>query len=142
VPLNGFESNGDAVEPSDGLVLRHMTDTQISDAIGHLAVPRRWGGAGVNAVRVFRLDQWALTRTRAYQVAVGHGGAQPPAPAAFPSLEEPAARLVMALRIVCGGSVVTTRAMFGQDGREFPLVLGTSAMGTRSTAPTMSGPRC
>jgi hypothetical protein len=124
--LNGFESNESVILLPDGLVLQRMSDTQMSAAIDHLAVPRMSGGS-VNAARVSRFDQWALMTARAYPVADGRPIARPQPPA-FPTLYEPATVLITALRIVCGGSAVTTRSMFAQDHTEFPIVLGTSAM--------------
>lgn len=123
--LNGFESNESAILLPDGLVLQRMSDTQMSAAINHLAVPRMFGG-GVNGARVSRFDQWALMTTRAYPVADGRHIASPQ-PAAFPTLYDPAVALVTALRIVCGGSVVSTRSMFAQIDTEFPIALGASA---------------
>jgi hypothetical protein len=102
-----------------------MTDTQMSAAINTLAVPRMPGGA-VNNARVSHLDQWALTTARTYPVQIGNSAATEAA--AFPLLDEPASRLVSALRIVCGGSVVTTRSMFAQADDEFPIVQGYNAM--------------
>lgn len=110
----------------DGLVLQRMSDTQMSAAIDHLAVPRMSGGS-VNGARVSRFDQWALVTARSYPVADG-GPIAAPQPPAFPTLYEPANTLITALRIVCGGSVVVTRSMFAQADDEFPIVQGVSAM--------------
>lgn len=130
LPLNGFDSTEDMVALPDRVTLRRMSDAQMSNAIDQLAAPRQWGGGGGNSVRVSRYDQWALVTSQAYLVAVGPGDdAQPPKAAAFPTLFEPGTRLVTALRIVCGGSVVATRPMFAQDDSEFPLVLNTQTMG-------------
>lgn len=56
LPLNGFESNEDVIPLPDGLVLRRMSDRQMSAAIDQLAVPHMTGGS-VNGVRVSRFDQ-------------------------------------------------------------------------------------
>jgi hypothetical protein len=125
LPLNGFESSETVVLLPDGLVLQRMSDAQMSAAINLLAVPRMSGGS-VNSARVSRFDQWALMTEQAYAVADGHPIAAPQA-AAFPTLYEPGRLLTTALRIVCGGSVVTTRSMFAQADDEFPIVLGVSA---------------
>lgn len=45
----------------------------------------------------------------------------------FPSLEDAASRLVTALRIVCGGSAVTTRPIRAQHDDDFPPTIGESA---------------
>lgn len=124
--LNGFESNESVILLPDGLVLQRMSDTQMSAAIDHLAVPRMSGGS-VNGARVSRFDQWALMTARAYPVADGRP-IDNPRPPAFPTLYEPAIALITALRIVCGGSVVSTRSMFAQAHTEFPIVLGASAV--------------
>jgi hypothetical protein len=121
LPLNGFDSNEDVILLPDGLVLRRMTDRQMGAAIDQLAVPRMVGGS-VNGVRISRFDQWALTSARAYPVVARHGDSQAPTAPAFPTLDGPARRLVTALRLVCGGSVVTTRSMLAQSDDEFPIV--------------------
>ena len=122
--LNGFDCTLCPVELGDGLVLQRMSDSQISMAINSLAVPRG-DGSGVNSAIVSRFDQWALMRLREYPVRVGYrsdaeaiaaGGAM------APNLDEPAERLVAALRVVCGGSVVTTRTIYAQADDEFPFV--------------------
>jgi hypothetical protein len=98
-----------------------MTDTQLSAAINSNAVPRMDGGA-VNNARVHRYDQWALMTAHEYPVVAGdHQGSTSQAPL-LPVLDEPAARLVTGLRLVCGGSVVATRSMSAQADDEFPFV--------------------
>jgi hypothetical protein len=121
LPLNGFESNEDVILLPDGLALRRMGDRQMGAAIDQLAVPRLVGGS-VNGVRISRFDQWALTIARAYPVVAGHADLQAPTAPAFPTLDGPARRVVTALRLVCGGSVVTTRPMLAQSDDEFPIV--------------------
>ncbi|MFY1696085.1 hypothetical protein [Solwaraspora sp. WMMA2101] len=121
LPLNGFDSNEVVILLPDGLVLRRMTDRQMGFAIDQLAVPRMVGGS-VNSVRISRFDQWALTITRTYPVVAGHGDHQAPAAPAFPTLDGSARRVVTALRLVCGGSVVATRPLLAQSDDEFPIV--------------------
>lgn len=125
--FNGFESTEDRLWLPDGLVLQRMTDTQLSTAINSNAVPRMDGGA-VNSARVHRYDQWALMTTHEFPVAAGDQQVATPQPLAFPMLDEPAERLVTALRLVCGGSVVATRSMYEQADTEFPFVSGGSAV--------------
>lgn len=122
LPLNGFDSNEDVILLPDGLVLQRMTDRQMGAAIDQLAVPRMAGGS-VNSVRISRFDQWALTITRTYPVVAGHADQQqaPTAPA-FPTLGGPARRMVTALRLVYGGSVVITLPMLAQADDEFPII--------------------
>jgi hypothetical protein len=127
VPLNGFTCTEELVGLPDGLMLRPMTDLEMSAAIDHLAVPRMSGGT-VNSAHVSRFHQWALAQTTTHPVVAGHNPPEPATPSAFPALQEKAARLVTALRIVCGGSVVASRSMYAQASGEFPIVSGTSAI--------------
>lgn len=124
LPLNGFISSFEEVELSDDLVLRPMPDWQMSAAIRVLAVPAEFGG-GPNSVDVSRLNQWALTAERSYPVCSDKQG-MPERPIAppFPSLEDAASRLVRALRIVCGGSAVTTRSIRAQHDDDFAPTIG------------------
>jgi hypothetical protein len=70
-----------------------------------------------------------LTSERAHPIVSYKLGmpAQPVAPP-FPSLTDPADRLVAALRLVCAGSVVATRAIRRQHDDDFPLIPGTRAV--------------
>jgi hypothetical protein len=112
---------------ADGVVLRPMTDRQVSRAIQVLAVPAEFSG-GPNSVQVSRFHQWAVMRDQGYPVRSYKQGMleQPQAPD-FPRLEEPAQRLVTALRIVCGGSVVATRPIHAQHDDDFPPTVDGSA---------------
>ena len=127
VPLNGFTSSMADIALADGMALRPMTDRQISRAIQVLAVPAEFSG-GPNSVQVSRFHQWAVMREQSYPVRSYKQGMpeQPQAPD-FPRLEEPAQRLVTALRIVCGGSVVATRPIFAQNDDDFPPTVDGSA---------------
>jgi hypothetical protein len=143
--LNGFESAEDPFLLPDGLVLQRMSDSQVSTAIDVGAVPRMASGAGVNTAHVHRYDQWALMDAEEFPVTAGDLQIATPRPPAFPRLDEQATRLVTALRLVCGGSVVTTRSMYAQDDEEFPFVHpGTAALGAFTGAdnnrPTILSP--
>lgn len=128
IPLNGFSSSVSDVDLGDGVVLREMTDRQISHAIRALAVPAESSG-GPNSVQVSRLHQWALMREQRYPVHSDKlSSPEPPRGPDYPRIEEPAQRLAMALRIVCGGSVVATRAIHAQHDDDFPPTVGGSAM--------------
>jgi hypothetical protein len=131
VPLNGFTSSLIDIALSDGVVLRPMTDRQMSRAIQVLAVPAEFSG-GPNTVQVSRFHQWALTREESYPVcSYKHGMPEHPQASSFPSLEEPVQRLVTALRVVCGGSVVATRPIYMQHDDDFPRdVEGSAALST------------
>lgn len=127
VPLNGFTSSMADIALVDGVVLRPMTDRQVNRAIQVLAVPVEFSG-GPNSVQVSRFHQWAVMREQGYPVRSHKQGMpeQPQAPN-FPRLEEPAQRLVTALRIVCGGSVVSTRPIHAQHDDDFPPTVDGSA---------------
>lgn len=127
LPLNGFESALPRLDLPDGPVLQPMSDGQMDHAISTLAVPRISAG-GVNAAQISRLDRWALTRTRVVDVVAGHVDVVPSDTEPFPTLSEPAERLITALRIVCGGSAITTRPMYAQADDGFPIMLGARAM--------------
>ncbi|MDX8036936.1 hypothetical protein SK803_42645 [Lentzea sp. BCCO 10_0856] len=131
VPLNGFTASMAEIALADGVVLRPMTDRQVSRAIQVLAVPTEFSG-GPNSVQVSRFHQWAVTREQSYP-ARSYKKEMPDQPQApdFPRLEEPAQRLVTALRIVCGGSVVATRPIHAQHDDDFPpTVEGSAALPT------------
>ncbi|WP_326564413.1 hypothetical protein [Micromonospora peucetia] len=128
VPLNAFTPTAgiEAVTLPDGLVLQPMSDRQVSAAIGYLAVPITFAG-GPNSVTVSQFHQWALTRCTSYPVCSSTDVPAQPAAPEFPSLVEPASRLVTALRLVCGGSVTATRAIRCQPDEDFPQGLGPTA---------------
>jgi hypothetical protein len=127
IPLNGFVSNMTEIALPGDMVLRPMTDRQMSRAIQVLAVPAEFSG-GPNSVQVSRFHQWAATREQSYPVcSYKHGMPEHPQAPSFPSLEEPAQRLVTALRAVCGGSVVATRPIHAQHDDDFPADVGGSA---------------
>jgi hypothetical protein len=127
VPLNGFTSNMAEICLPDGVVLRPMTDRQMSRAIQVLAAPAEFSG-GPNSVQVSHFHQWAVTKEQSYPVR-SYKQTMPEHPQApsFPSLEEPVQRLVTALRVVCGGSVVATRPIHMQHDDDFPRDVGGSA---------------
>lgn len=142
IPLLAFvaASPFDRVELGNGLVLEPMTDSQISAAIMHGAVPVEFSG-GTNSVRLSRFHQWALTTQHTFPVCSAAQGmpAQPVAPP-FPTLYQPASRLVKALRIVCGGSAVTTREIQAQHDHDFPLLSDMGAVLSTAEAVDMNRP--
>jgi hypothetical protein len=138
VPFNGFVTTVGPVMLSDGVVMQEMSDPQMSRAIQVLAVPAEFGG-GPNRAQVSRFHQWAITRERCYPVHTGPLPEHPTAPD-FPSLEEPAHRLVIALRIVCGGSVVATRPIHAQHDEDFPPTLDATAMRSEVVAADIDRP--
>ncbi len=120
IPLNGFMASMDGISLPDGVVLRPMTDRQINRAIQVLAVPAEFSSSPSN-VQVSRFHQWAVTREQNYPVcSYEEGMPEHPQAPTFPSLEGPVQRLVTALRVVCGGSVVATRSIHTQHDEDFP----------------------
>lgn len=140
VPLNAFTptSGVGTVTLVDGLMLQAMSDRQMSAAIGYQAVPVTFAG-GPNSVTVSRFHQWALIRCTSYPVCSSMDSPAQPAAPVFPSLVEPASRLVTALRLVCGGSVTATRAIRRQPDDDFPQGLGPTA--SLSALPTFDEER-
>jgi hypothetical protein len=128
VPLNAFISDVEEIPLAAGLVLRPMTDLQLSAAIRVQGVPGSFG-SGPTAFEVSWLNQWALHAEQSFPVRSykqpqsGH-----PAPPPFPALQGPAASLVEALRVVCGGSVVETRPIYVQHDQDLPAALGSTAI--------------
>lgn len=135
IPLNGFVSSTAEIALPSGVVLRPMTDRQMSRAIQVLAVPAEFS-VGPNSVQVSRFHQWAVTKVQRYPVtSYKQEIPEHPQPPSFPSLEEPAQRLVTALRVVCGGSVMATRPIHLQHDDDFPLdVKGSAALPTVDVA--------
>lgn len=140
IPLNGFTSGMADIALADGMVLRPMTDRQVSRAIQVLAVPAEFSG-GPNSVQVSRFHQWAVMREQSYPVrSYKQGMSERPKAPDFPSLEEPAQRLVTALRIVCGGSVVATRPIHAQHDDDFPPTVDGGAALSAVVAADISRP--
>lgn len=125
VPLNAFTSSLQGVRLTDGLTLRPLTNLQMSAAIRVQGVPGEFG-VGPNAFEVSWLNQWGLVTEQSFPLRTGPLERTTAAP--FPSLQEPANRLVQALRIVCGGSAIATRPILIQHEDDFPADLGESAL--------------
>jgi hypothetical protein len=128
LPLNGFVSNEDEISLGDGLILRPMSDLEMSRAIQFLAVPAEFAGLA-NSVTVSRFHQWALTIEHRYPLrSYKLGMPTTPKGPLFPVLEEAGERLVAALRISCGGSAVATRPLYLQHEADFPPMVGPTAL--------------
>ncbi len=127
VPFNALlvTTDVETVELGDGYVLQPLTDRQLSAAIGYHAVPAIFAG-GTNTVQVGRAHQWGVTFESVYPIVAD----SPEFPQAA-DVEGPTAnahRVVAALRMVCGGSVVATRLLHLQHDEDFPLLSGLGAV--------------
>jgi hypothetical protein len=111
VPLIGFESTQPFIPLTDGFQIRRMTDDELHAAIQALAVPTETPSGPVS-VTVRRCNQWALTYERTVDLIGGHSGAVPAALGLSPGeLADAARRLIMALRLAVGGSVLSSRVI-------------------------------
>lgn len=110
LPVLGFASSLDALMLDRGaLMLRPMSDEELSEAVGLQAVSvDRFNGR--NAAIVSHHNHWALVGEREYPV-VSYKQGMPEQPRAdvFPSFVYQAQRLIVALRVACGGTATTTR---------------------------------
>jgi hypothetical protein len=135
LPLNALRVSSDVkrVLLDGDVVLEPMSDGQMSWAIGRGAVPAEFTG-GPQFVSVEPDHQWALTRTRPCPILSADERPETPAAPDFPALLEPGQRLVTALRIVCGGSVVSTRTIWQQHEADFPILDGGTTVLTAQAA--------
>jgi len=109
VPLIGFDSAEVSVLLAGGYQIRTITDGELHIVVQALAVPTE-SPSSPAAVTVRRFNQWAFTYERTVDLVVGYGSAVPAA--LGPSLDEladAAQRLIVALRVAVGGSVLPGR---------------------------------
>lgn len=105
VPLLGFDlAGGRSVDLGAGLGIRLMSDAEPSAVVD--AGLRDQAGGSIQYREVSRFYRCALVRHSTHPVRAGAGlaAATPPT-----RLDECARRLLIALRLVCGGSVVLPR---------------------------------
>ncbi|WP_433720338.1 hypothetical protein ACQP2Y_35220 [Actinoplanes sp. CA-051413] len=141
VPMNALRVTSDVttVELSDDLTLRAMSDQQVSAAIMRHAVPAEFLG-GPTFVSVEPDHQWALSVESNFPIISASEMPKHPTAGPFPVLDGPAERLVKALRVVCGGSVVSTRSVRLQHDDDFPLLSGPTAVLTSLSAVDFTRP--
>jgi hypothetical protein len=109
VTLIGFWSTESFLSLGNGFRVRRTTDDEMHAAIQALAVPTETPSSPV-MVTVRRFNQWALAYERTVDLIGGHSKAVPAALGPSPDeLADTAQRLIMVLRLVVGGSVLSSR---------------------------------
>ncbi|KAA9375957.1 hypothetical protein F5972_24870 [Microbispora cellulosiformans] len=136
VPLLGFDMALHAqVVLGDGLVIRSMTDLELSAAI-QTGLPDQAASSTLSRT-VSRFYQHAVTKETTYPIRVG----DVPGPVVVPQpIEDDALRLQTALRLVCGGSVTTGRPFQMQHPDDFGANPGYSASLSWSQSPDLERP--
>ncbi|MGW8490062.1 hypothetical protein [Streptomyces sp. NPDC055886] len=118
VPLLGFDMSqavSDAPLP-DGLTMRPMTDGEVSEAVRVMGIPIAQLSS-TNSLNLSRFHQNALVLERDLPVHSGHNHhPEAGAPSPFDAAVD---RMLIALRIVCGGSVTYGRPMCMQSRQDF-----------------------
>lgn len=138
VPLLGFDTCFDPeLSLSDDLVIRLMTDAELSAAIQIQGVPLD-AISGTTAPQISRFHQRALTKVHPFPIQIGP--LQDPVALPFPSFEDQTRRLLIALRLVCGGSVTTGRPLRMQHPDDFDATRGYSASRSRLEFPDEDRP--
>ncbi|GAA4933695.1 hypothetical protein HD597_009632 [Nonomuraea thailandensis] len=136
VPLLGFDM---ALHPEvslgDGMVLRLMTDAELSAAI-QTGLPDQATSSTLSRT-VSRFYQRAVVKVTTYPIRVGEVDGPINVP---PSIEEEVLRLQIALRLVCGGSVTVGRSFQMQHPDDFDANPGYSASLSWSQAPDLARP--
>ncbi|MEV7322458.1 hypothetical protein [Streptomyces sp. NPDC093970] len=118
VPLLGFDMS-QAVSGAplpDGLTIRPMTDGEVSEALRVMGIPIAQL-SGTNSLNLSRFHQNALVLERDLPVHSGHN--QHPEAGASSPFGAAVDRMLIALRIVCGGSVTYGRPMCMQSREDF-----------------------
>lgn len=111
VPINRVALAQDAVvELSPGLVLREMTDAEIGAALRVLAI-RSSGMTTLTSVTVSRFNQIALTLEHDHPFVAERDLPKQTTSEVVQAADDPAARLISTLRVVCGGSTAATRRL-------------------------------
>jgi hypothetical protein len=111
VPINGLVlGSGVRMELPGGLVLREMTDAEIGVAIRVLAIPVDRHDSPTS-ITISRFNQVALVLEHDHPFVAERDMPDQPAVPVVAQVDRCAARLITALRVVCGGSVAATRLM-------------------------------
>ncbi|MFJ5778794.1 hypothetical protein [Streptomyces sp. NPDC093094] len=112
-PLLGLDGSQDieGEEIAEGVVLRRMTDNEISVAVQRAAVPIE-EYLTTQTIQVSRFNQWALTAEHTHPLRTGDASlTPPPAAPALPIYTDVLPSIVAAIRLVCGGSATTSYAI-------------------------------
>jgi hypothetical protein len=139
VPLLGFgiSSSLSGVALPDGLVIRQMSDVELSEAVRVMGIPIGQF-TSTNSLTLSRLHQNALILERALPVHSGHE--QHPDAGVISPFDAAASRMLIALRIVCGGSVTFGRPMRMQNQEDFDPQRHASSMLTEVHHPADDRP--
>ncbi|WP_061296225.1 hypothetical protein [Herbidospora cretacea] len=136
VPLLGFDmAQRLQVDLGDGLVIRLMTDVELSAAV-QAGLPDQ-ASFGTLSREVSRLYQCAVIKVTTYPIRAGETVDHVVRPA---SIADDASRVQIALRLVCGGSVTTGRLLEMQHPDDFPATHGYSVSRSWSDAPDLDRP--
>lgn len=136
VPLLGFDLTGDrAIDLGAGLGIRLMSDAELS-AVVDAGLPDQASG-NTQYREVSRFYQCALVRHSTHAVCAGGATAAVTPPA---RLDECAQRLLIALRLVCGGSVTLGRHLQMQHPDDFDAAPGCTIDRSWSQAPDLGRP--
>lgn len=137
IPIIGLKWAGHRLDLGNGLVLRQMTDAEISQALSSVSIPSY--PIFQNILQVSTEDQWALTMQ--VDLPTQTGDERTPLPTE-PNMVEFADRLVCALRLIGGGSITATRPInMVKAGVYLPSKHGASTV-LRSFSPVDIGRRC
>ncbi|MFD3399239.1 hypothetical protein ACFWUU_01100 [Kribbella sp. NPDC058693] len=111
VPVNGVVlAQGVVVELAPGLILRELSDAEIGAALRVIGIPVERLDTPTS-VTVSRFNQVGLTFEHDHPFVAERDLPKQTAPVVVQAIEEPAARLITALRVVCGGSTAATRRL-------------------------------
>jgi hypothetical protein len=118
VPLLGFDMSQAVLGAPlpDGLTIRPMTDGEVSEALRVMGIPIAQFSS-TNSLHLSRFHQNALVLERDLPVHSGHN--QHPEAGDLSPFDAAVNRMLIALRIVCGGSVTYGRPMRMQSREDF-----------------------
>ncbi|HET6353449.1 hypothetical protein [Streptomyces sp.] len=128
VPLLGFTASTSLAgeELVGQVVLRPMTDRELSHAVPRAAVPID-GYVATTAHQISRFYQWCLAVEHSHPLRTGHVDTPPLGPP-MPVFGHVTPSLLAALRLVCGGSATTSRALRTRHSDDLAPGEGSSAL--------------
>lgn len=112
-PLLGFDGSQDieGEEIANGVVLRRMTDKEISLAVQRAATPIE-EYVTAQTIQISRFNQWALIAEHTHPLRTGyHDPTPPPSAPVLPIYADVLPSIIAAIRLVCGGSATTSYAI-------------------------------